>query len=39
MTVWGALGFMFLGGTIVFLFDCRAWRMYLQGRNDPYLRK
>lgn len=39
MTVWGALGFMALGGVIVGLFDYRAWRMYLQGRKDPYQRK
>ena len=39
MTVGGALGFMALGGIIVFLFDYRAWRMYLQGRNDPYRKK
>ena len=39
MTVWGALGFMFLGGLIVFAFDYRAWLMYLQGRKDPYRQK
>lgn len=39
MTVWGALGFMTLGGVIVAVFDYRAWRMYLQGRKDPYQRK
>lgn len=33
--VWSFLGFMALGGLIVALFDYRAWKMYLQGRNDP----
>ncbi len=37
--VWEALGYIFLGGAIVGFFDYRAWRMYLQGRKDPYQRK
>ena len=34
MTVFQALGFMFLGGTIVELFEIRAWSRYRQGKRE-----
>lgn len=34
MSVWAALGFMFLGGLLVGLFDLRAWKMYRDGKNE-----
>ena len=34
MTIWQALGFMFLGGTLVELFDLRAWKMYREGKRE-----
>lgn len=34
MSVWGALGFMGLGGAIVLAFCILAWRMYRIGRGE-----
>lgn len=34
MSVWGALGFMGLGGSIVLAFCVLAWRMYRIGRGE-----
>lgn len=34
MTIWGALGFMFLGGAIVGFFDWMAWRKYYEGKSE-----
>lgn len=34
MTVFQALGFMFLGGAIVELFEIRAWVRYQQGKRE-----
>lgn len=34
MTVFQALGFMFLGGAIVELFEIRAWSRYHQGKRE-----
>lgn len=34
MTIWSALGFMLLGGAIVFVFDMRAWKMYRDGKRE-----
>ena len=34
MTVFQALGFMFLGGMIVELFEIRAWSRYHQGKRE-----
>lgn len=34
MSVWGALGFMGLGGSIVLAFCILAWRMYRIGRGE-----
>ena len=34
MSVWGALGFMGLGGSMVVAFCILAWRMYRIGRGE-----
>ena len=34
MTVQAALGFMALGGLIVFTFCLLAWKMYLKGKRE-----
>ena len=34
MSVWGALGFMGLGGSFVLAFCILAWRMYRIGRGE-----
>lgn len=34
MTVFGALGFMALGGVIVGFFNWRAWCMYQRGKGE-----
>lgn len=34
MTVFQALGFMFLGGAIVELFEIHAWFRYRQGKRE-----
>lgn len=34
MTVLQALGFMFLGGLIVEVFECHAWARYQQGKRE-----
>lgn len=34
MTVFQALGFMFLGGAIVEIFEIRAWSRYHQGKRE-----
>lgn len=34
MTVFQALGFMFLGGFIVEVFEIRAWARYHQGKRE-----
>lgn len=34
MSVWQALGFMFLGGALVGLFDLRAWKMYKAEKRE-----
>ena len=34
LSVFQALGFMFLGGAIVEIFEIRAWRRYHQGKRE-----
>ena len=34
MSVWQALGFMFLGGALVEIFDMKAWKMYRDGKHE-----
>ncbi len=34
MNVWAALGYMFLGGALVELFDLRAWKLYREGKRE-----
>ncbi len=34
MSVWQALGFMFLGGAIVEMFEFKTWQRYRQGKQE-----
>lgn len=37
MSIWWALFFMALGGSIVALFNALAWRKYYEGRKEGLL--
>ena len=34
MSIWQALGFMFLGGAIVELFELKSWARYKMGKHE-----
>lgn len=34
MEIWSALGFMFLGGAIVEMFELKSWLRYRQGKQE-----
>ena len=34
MGIWQALGFMFLGGAIVEIFEFKSWQRYRQGKIE-----